>query len=132
MYKQQKNFTVNLKAVLILTLSMVLFTFGAVQAQEDSQGEMEKAPTEVTQTEVKNFAKALNGIQNIQEEYTQEAQGIEKEADIRKLQKKYQDRMIQKVEDQGLTVQRYNQISQAMQRDEELSKKVRNKVSQLD
>jgi len=131
MYKQEKNSTVNLKAVLILTLSMVLFTFGAVQAQEDSQGGMEQAPVEVTQAEVNNFAKALNGIQDVQEAYTREAQGIENDADIRDLQKKYQDKMIQTVKNQGLTVKRYNEISQAMQKDEELSKKVRDKASQL-
>ena len=130
MYKQKKIITRNLRPVLIFTLFMVLAAFGTAQAQDDTGQMKEKAPAEITEVEVASFAKAFSGIRKIQDEYTKEAQGAGNDQDIKDLQQKYQDKMIQEVKNNGLTIKRYNEIAQAMQNDEELQNKVQSRMSE--
>ncbi|MFP4168651.1 MAG: DUF4168 domain-containing protein [Desulfonatronovibrionaceae bacterium] len=132
MDKQGKTLAVNLKLVLAFSLLMVLCAAGMAQAQDDAEGmEGQEAPAEVSDSEANDFAEAFNAIRQIQEEFTQEAQGIEDDSEIRELQQTYEDKMIKEVENKGLTVQRYNEIAQAMQQDEDLRQKIEGKMSEM-
>jgi hypothetical protein len=84
--------------------------------------------TQVSDKEATSFANAFNAVREIQKQYSQEVQGVQDESQIKELQQKYTDMMIKQVEDNGLSVDRYNEIAQAMQRDKNLQQKIEKKM----
>lgn len=114
-----------------ISLLAVLCFSGIAQAQSQSGEAMQgqgQVQTQVSDEEATSFANAFNAVRGIQEQYSQEVQGVQDESQIKELQQKYTDKMIKQVEDNGLSVDRYNEIAQAMQRDEELRQKIEKKM----
>ncbi|MGM0645126.1 MAG: DUF4168 domain-containing protein [Thermodesulfobacteriota bacterium] len=80
---------------------------------------------------LEKFAKSYNQVYEIRQEYSSELSEMEDEEKAKELQEKYTDRMVEAVEDEGLSVEKYNEIGQAMNNDEELSKKVESMVDEM-
>jgi preprotein translocase subunit SecF len=131
MIKQVKKKT-SLTLLMCISLLTVLCLSGVAQAQSQSGEEFQgQAQTQVSDQEATSFANAFNAVREIQKQYSQEIQGVQDESQIKKLQQKYTDKMINQVENNGLSVDRYNEIAQAMQRDESLRQKIEKKMESL-
>jgi len=117
-----------------ISLLAVLCFSGIAQAQSQSKEAMQgqgQAQAQVSDKEATSFAHAYNAVRGIQKQYSQEVQGVQDKSQIKNLQKKYTNKMIKKVENNGLSVDRYNEIAQAMQRDENLREKIEKKMQSL-
>jgi hypothetical protein len=113
-----------------ISLLAVLCFSGIAQAQSQSGEAMQgqgQVQTQVSDKEATSFANAFNAVREIKKQYSQEVQGVQDESKIKELQQKYTDMMIKQVEDNGLSVDRYNEIAQAMQRDKNLQQKIEKK-----
>lgn len=131
MIEQLKNRT-GLTLLMGISLLAVLCFSGIAQAQSQNGKEFQgQTQAQVTDKEATSFANAYNAVRGIQEQYSQEVQGVQDKSQIKKLQQKYTDKMIEKVENNGLSVDRYNEIAQAMQRDENLRKKIEKKMQNM-
>lgn len=131
MTKRVKNRT-GLTLLMGISLLAVLCFSGIAQAQSQNGKEFQgQAQAQVSDKEATSFAHAYNAVRGIQKQYSQEIQGVKDKSQIKNLQKKYTNKMIKKVENNGLSVDRYNEIAQAMQRDENLREKIEKKMQSL-
>lgn len=104
------------------------------QGQQGQKGQQEYDYQEPSQQQSKNFsegelekfAAAKVELDDIRSEYSKELENVSEADQARKLQDKYGQQMIESIRDEGLSVEKYNKISQAMQTDAELRKKIEN------
>ncbi len=135
------------KIVFLLTISLVLVA-GKVIAQQgygQQQGEkgyqqqeqqrqqqqrqqqryqQQQPKTDFSKDKIESFVQARDEVKKVQKAYEQEVSQTKDKQKAQELQKKYTSQMISEVKDEGLTVQEYNQINQAMRVDKELREKV--------
>ncbi|MFW6179389.1 MAG: DUF4168 domain-containing protein, partial [Desulfohalobiaceae bacterium] len=78
------------------------------------------------------FASSYVQIQDIQQEYSDELSEMEDEEEAQKLQEKYTERMVDVVREEGLDVEEYNQIGQAMNSDNELREEIESMVDEME
>lgn len=117
-----------LRTSALIALLTVFFLAGTAHAQQEYQNQ---PPTDVSKKEINNYAQAYTEVLKIQERYSQVVQGVKDESEIKELQQKFTQKMIDQVKKNGLTVDRYTQISQAMQHDQNLYTKVEEKIQSL-
>ncbi|MFO7929773.1 MAG: DUF4168 domain-containing protein [Thermodesulfobacteriota bacterium] len=91
--------------------------------QQGYQGE-QKTADDFEDSDLENFASAQGEVDEIRSEYSDELSGVEDTEKARELQDKYAEQMVDAIEEQGLDVQTYNDISMAMQNDSELREKI--------
>ena len=70
------------------------------------------------------FVDAFVEVQHIREDFAERLQGVENEADAQAMQQEAQEEMIGAVEDNGLTVEEYNQVAMALQQDPAMMQQV--------
>ncbi len=101
------------------------------QGQQGQQGQQQQyqepsqpSADEFEDKELKKFAKAKSKVDEVRSEYSEAIRGVEEADKARELQEKYTEKMIDSIEEKDLNVEKYNQISAAMQNSQELKKKV--------
>lgn len=106
----------------ILLLALVLVP---VSGWSEEQGmEREIGQVEVSDEEILSFAKAQQEVLGIQQEYTDlaaQAADVDKQKEI---VQEANEKMVEAVEDEGFSVQRYNVIANAMQSDTALQQRI--------
>ncbi len=116
-----------------LTLSALLFAAPAAMAQSAGQGynppPPQSAPAQVDDATIDKFADAYADVQSIQQDFSQQLQGVESDEQARVLQMKAQEQMISAVEGAGLSVQDYNNVVTMMDQDPGLRQKVLEKAN---
>lgn len=96
---------------------------GQDQGQQGYQGG-QKTADDFKESDLESFASAQGEVDEIRSEYSDELSGVEDTNKARELQDKYAEQMVDAIEERGLDVQTYNEISMAMQNDSELREKV--------
>lgn len=103
----------------------------AQEGQEGDEGQQEyeyeqpeKTAEDFSDEDLEKFASAQTEVDDIRSEYSDELSGVEDTEKARELQDKYADQMVEAIEDAGLDVQTYNEISMALQNDSELQEKI--------
>jgi hypothetical protein len=76
---------------------------------------------ELSTSQLESFAAAATRVSEITEQLQMQAQGVEDEAELIRLQEQANQQMLAVVEDEGLTVEEYNTIFQVAQVDPELN-----------
>lgn len=105
---------------------------GSGQEQETYEGyEQEPQETDFSDEDLQKFASSYVQIQDIQQEYSDELSQMEDEQEAQELQEKYTERMVDVVREEGLSVEEYNQIGQAMNSDNELREKIESMVDEM-
>lgn len=124
------------------TLIAGVLTLGTVQAQSygnpaqggdpaQQQGGAPPAnyqpaqPADVNDETLNKFADAYGKVQSIQQDFAKDLQQVSEESEAQELQRSAQDEMMEAVEDSGLSVTEYNEISVAVSADPELQARVR-------
>lgn len=120
----------------LLTLAVALgFLVAAphAAAQDEGQGndqqeyeyeQPEQTADDFSDSDLESFAEAQSEVDEIRSEYSEELSGVEDTDKARELQDKYADQMVEAIEEAGLDVQTYNEISMAVQNDSELQEKI--------
>lgn len=92
-------------------------------AQTDSEPPAVSAE-DLSDSQLESFAAAANRVGEITEQLQMQAQGVEDEAELARLQEEANMQMLAAVEDEGLTVDEYNTIFQVAQVDPELNERL--------
>ncbi len=84
----------------------------------------ESAQTEIQEKELASFAKIQNEIARIQQEYKTRLSTIEDQDQRQSVIQEMNEELVATVKDQGLSVERYNEIFGAIQNNPELQERV--------
>ena len=110
-------------------------SYGGQQQQQQYQqreyqyqdpAQQQQQPADFNQETLQKFAEARTAVDEIRDEYTNELSDIDDASKARELQNKYTQKMIDAIEDEDLSVKKYNNVSRAMQDSPELQRKVEN------
>ncbi len=114
----------------MMTAGLLSFSVGAF-AQEYSR---EYSPTdtpptapgtvEVSEYDLKKFAKAQTAISEIQQDFAGRLQGVDDPSEAHELQTKANEEMVEAVEEVGLDVESFNQIAMSIQNDPALQQRL--------
>ncbi len=119
---------------LAVALCFFLAAPAAAQDQEQQQKEKkeyeyeepEKKAEDFSEGELEKFAEAQSEVEEIRNEYSDEVSDVEDTEKARELQDKYAEKMVDSIEETGLDVETYNEISMAIQNDPDLKEKIEN------
>lgn len=123
-------YTTKIRSVLVLAFFLTAgFAVNAQQPSAPPEPGFEQAPSEpVDDQMVEKFAATYASVQSIQEDYTQQLQEVEDRQKAQELQQEAQGEMLEAVEDNGLSVQEYNEMIARMDQDPQLRQRVFNIV----
>jgi len=120
---QNRIFSILSSAVIALGLSA-----GTAVAQQDAaqtQAPAETAPAEdYSDAQLEKFVNASQQVAAISQEYTPKIEATSDQEDREKIFREADEKMVDAVEDEGLSVSEFNGINQALQQDPELEKRV--------
>lgn len=109
---------------MILALTGALWLAAPVMAQQDpAPGEMAPA-ADVTDTELTQFANAMQAVNEIRNQYSQRIETSEDQNEAQQLQQEAGERMTMAVQDAGMSVDEYNEIAVALQSDPQLMQRL--------
>ncbi|MEX1032251.1 MAG: DUF4168 domain-containing protein [Cellvibrionaceae bacterium] len=116
-----------MKSILVL-FGLTLVAFGAHAQQQPApppEPGFDSTPSEpVDDQTVEQFAAAYSSVQSIQEEFTERLQEADDREQAQSLQQEAQQQMLSTVEENGLSVQQYNEMIARMDQDPELRQRV--------
>jgi hypothetical protein len=79
---------------------------------------------ELSDAKLRQFSAARTEVQSVQQEYSQAIQSTQEEQEAQALREEAQQAMVDAVEDSGLSVSEYNQISQRARSDAEIAQRL--------
>lgn len=106
----------------VAATSVSVFAVGA-SAQAPDAAQQQAQP--VSEQEVKQFAKAEQKVAKISEEWAPRVQSAGSNEEAEQLAQQAQGQMVEAIEGEGLTVQRYNEIYAQAQMDADLADRIR-------
>ncbi|EDM47031.1 DUF4168 domain-containing protein [Marinobacter algicola] len=129
------------KLLISLTASLALLAAGPALAQENQQSPEATNPnggysdpasagtqkTNFTDSELKQFVEAQEGINNIRDEYMEKIEAADSQKKAQELQMEANDEMVTVIEDSGMDIPTYNSIATAYNSEPQ----VRNRVDAL-
>ncbi|MFO8155800.1 MAG: DUF4168 domain-containing protein [Pseudomonadota bacterium] len=101
----------------------VLAANGAGQGQGQGAGQGQEM-AEIDDQTLDQFVTAFLSVRDIQSEFSEELGNVEDRERAQELQAEAQDKMVEAVEEAGLSVQEYNQVATQMQNDSDLRERV--------
>jgi hypothetical protein len=114
-----------------LGLAAVLAAAPALMAEEGQPKPTESQKSVLVSDEkLDQFVDAMTDVIAIRDEVSAELEATEDTAEAQQLQRDAQVRMIEAVENSGLTLEEYNQIAAMMGSDPELQEKINSKVQE--
>lgn len=111
-----------LTTILKGTIASVVFAMGAL---------VSGVQAEVSNSEMESFAAAYVDIVNIRQEFAPQMDEAANEEEMAELQSAVMDRMSNAVESNGLSLDRYNEIVDQIQGDDELEQRVVEEIQKL-
>jgi hypothetical protein len=98
--------------------------------QQQQQQPNEPTTAELTDTKIDQFVEAMVEVQAIREEVSAELEATQDAEEAQEVQRDAQAKMIEAVENAGLTVHEYNRIAALMGQDPELRQRIDAKVAE--
>jgi len=96
-----------------------------VQPQEyQSQEPGEKEPSHFSDPELKKFARLKSEVDEITKRFGRAFGRVDEPNKARKLQDRYLQQIVDTIRAEGLSVEKYNEVSRAAERNPELQKKI--------
>jgi hypothetical protein len=112
----------NLWRLTLPALAIAAFALAApAPAAAQAAGEQPLPPQDLSQSQLESFAAAATRVSEITQQLQVEAQGVESEEELARLQEQANLEMVSAVENEGLTVEEYNMIFQVAQVDPEVN-----------
>ncbi|MFO7752590.1 MAG: DUF4168 domain-containing protein [Desulfobacteraceae bacterium] len=123
-----KNMACWKSLALIIAICFMISVPPLSAQQDDEQGYDDQQQQEQTKDfsdqDLEKFASAKGKLDGIRDEYSAELEQVNDAEEAQKLQNKYGQKMIEEIRAEDMTVEKYNEISQAMQSDPELQEKI--------
>lgn len=108
-----------------MTAMLAVAGAGTAAAQQQQQAPQGQGQTpSFTDSEIESFASAVQSIQQIRNEYQPQIQNAENKQEATAMQKKAQKEMIGAIQDEGLSIKKYTQISRAIPNNPDLVKRI--------
>ncbi len=107
---------------LIVALTTLLWLATPVIAQDAMPGY--ESGVQVTDTELMQFADAMQAVNDIRDQYSQRIEGAQSQDQAQQLQQEAGQRMTIAVQESGMTVDQYNEIAVALQGDPQLMQRL--------
>lgn len=121
------------KSLASISLSILIaLASSSALAQEETQANAQTAPQaapqtiEITEAAVDKFIEVLQDVESIRGKYVERLQDAEDQKTAMEIQQEAQDKMVEKVQSSGMTVQQFNLIAQAAQQSPEIQQRIRN------
>ncbi len=108
----------------------VMLALGITSAPVVAQQAQEPAPmqqgsgAEYSDSQLEKFVNASQKVAVVSEEYTPKLQATADEQERREVYREADEKMVKIVQDEGMTVEEFNGISQALQHDQQLMERV--------
>lgn len=114
----------------ILTLSSAGFAQGQAQQQQQqpAQGQEQAQAADVSDKMLNKFVAVQPKIGNIAEDYEAELQGVKDTSKAQEIQTKYNGKMVEAIESEGMSAQEYNTVSNAINSNPEVRDRYMEKV----
>jgi GTP1/Obg family GTP-binding protein len=114
--------------VAAMLLSLGLLASVSANAQQEGAANAAAPSIEISNQQLQQFANASEEVVTLSQEYTQQLHTTEDEAAQRAIQEEANEKMIDAVESNGLDVDTFNIIGQAIQTNPELMQRVQEMV----
>ena len=121
------------KSLTSISLSILIaLASSSALAQEETQANAQTAPQaapqtiEITEAAVDKFIEVLQDVESIRGKYVARLQDAEDQQTAMGIQQEAQEKMVEKVQSSGMTVQQFNLIAQAAQQSPEIQQRIRN------
>lgn len=121
------------KSLASISLSILIaLASSSALAQEETQANAQTAPQaapqtiEITEAAVDKFIEVLQDVESIRGKYVARLQDAEDQQTAMGIQQEAQEKMVEKVQSSGMTVQQFNMIAQAAQQSPEIQQRIRN------
>ncbi len=121
------------KSLTSISLSILIaLASSSALAQEETQANAQTAPQaapqtiEITEAAVDKFIEVLQDVESIRGKYVERLQDAEDQQTAMEIQQEAQEKMVEKVQSSGMTVQQFNLIAQAAQQSPEIQQRIRN------
>ena len=119
------------KSLASISLSVLMtLASGAAFAQGEAQAPttQQTAPqtVEISEAAVDKFIEVQQKVESIRGEYVELLQQAEDQQTAMEIQQEAQEKMVEKVQSSGMTVQQFNLIAQAAQQSPEIQQRIRN------
>ncbi|MBA2490667.1 MAG: DUF4168 domain-containing protein [Gammaproteobacteria bacterium] len=120
----------------LLALMLGLGAMSSVYAQNQSPQQMPSMqpeamnPADVSDQHLEKFANVNVKAQEIQEKYKSEVDGAKTLDDIETIQEKMNGELVDAIESEDLSVQKYQQVGMAVQQDPELRQRAIEKITE--
>ncbi len=129
------NFSINRKLALVVGISLVIGGVGlSVDAQQTNPGYPPPAnqQTDITlnSQEIDSFAKALISVEQIRADFQRRITPDADAKEVQALNQEYAQEVHQAVQNNGLTLEKYQRILQAAQQDKALQQRVTEKIEE--
>lgn len=98
----------------------------AVAQQAQAPAATQQAPVNYSDTQLEKFVSASKKVAVISQEYTPKLQSTSDEATRQEVYREADEKMVSVVRDEGMSVEEFNGINQAIQQDPALMERVQN------
>jgi len=117
------------RVIAAATFAFLPFFFADVAISQNAQNYQKQAPAgaaqpEVTDSMLTQYSEASSDVRAVQEEFSGKIQSTQDAEKAQSLRNEAQQKMIDAVEGSGLTVTEYNLITQQIQNDRDLAKRL--------
>ncbi|RJP46371.1 MAG: DUF4168 domain-containing protein [Desulfobacteraceae bacterium] len=114
--------------VCLMTVPLTAQDYGGQQYQHEQQ---QSPPPQMNfnDEDLEKFANAQSDVADLRKQYSDALGQVEENEEAQALQETYTHRMIKAIEENGLSVEDYNNIVMAMQGDSELREKLNNMMN---
>ncbi len=120
-----------IRAIAAASFAAMPFFFAEVAVSQNYQDYQNQAPggeaqaqPEVSDSMLEQYSEASSGVQAVQEEFSSKIQSTQDAEKAQSLRNEAQKKMVDAVEGSGLTVNEYNLITQQVQTDQNLAKRL--------
>ncbi|WEX07053.1 DUF4168 domain-containing protein [Chelativorans sp. AA-79] len=134
-----KNSSRNLLAAACLSAGVVVAAPALAQEPPQPSAPAANQPSEpaaeapaVSEEKLQSFVVAFAEVEKIKQEYSQRLQGAGSEGEQQQIQNEAGQKMLQAVQDKGISVDEYNQIIRAAQTDPALAERVTEAMGQAE
>jgi hypothetical protein len=119
------KFKTNTNIVMYLfMLAALLFVPATSWSQDDDEVNRQIGQLDISKTDVNAFAEAQHKVAELREEYTAIVSEITDIEEQRTVVREANEKIVAAVEQTGLSVERYNEIMNALQTDTELQQRI--------
>lgn len=114
----------------VTAMTLALAVAASLPAAAQSTDQPPVSPESLSQTQLEAFVAAATRVSEISDELQAQAQDVNDEAELARLQEAANQQMVAAVQDEGLTVEEYNMIFQMAQVDPQLNDTLREMLTE--